>query len=135
MDDSAQSEWPQYVELVGLHKFYFEHFIKSAGFALGIQGAFIAFAAKEELSGLRLQLALALPLLLGIGTTLIFILSLTRTLDLKRQVERLQQRLGIAWRPHVEVLVWMSWVFAVLFGCATIGLLLMMLNPALPWRG
>lgn len=133
MDDSPQSEWPQYVELVGLHKFYFEHLIKSAGFALGIQGAFIAFAAKEKLSDFRLQIALALPLLLGIGTTLIFILSLAKTLDLKRQVQRLQQRLGIAWRPHVEVLVWMSWVFVVLFGCATIGLLLLMFGPEFTW--
>jgi hypothetical protein len=133
MDDPAQSEWPQYVELVGLHKFYFEHLIKSAGFALGIQGAFIAFAANEELSGKRLQVALALPLLLGIGTTLIFVLSLTKTLDLKRQVHALQQRLGIAWRPHVEVLVWMSWVFVVIFGLASAGLLIMMLTPDYKW--
>jgi hypothetical protein len=135
MDDPAQNEWPQYVELVGLHKFYFEHLIKSAGFGLGIQGAFIAFAAREKLAGLRLQVALAIPLLLGLGATLIFVLSLAKTLDLKRQVHALQQRLGIAWRPHVEVLVWISWVFAVLFGCTTIGLLLLILFPELAWKG
>jgi hypothetical protein len=126
MEDQGRSEWPQYVELVGLHKFYFEYFIKAAAFSLGIQGALIAFVVKEKLSARALPIALAIPLLLAIGTTLVFALSITKTLDLKRQVERVQQRLGLSWRPHVEVLVWMSWVFVVLFGCASIGLLWLM---------
>jgi hypothetical protein len=126
MEDQARTEWPQFVELVGLHKFYFEHLIKAAAFSLGIQGAFVAYVAQAGLGNAALRIALAFPLLLAVATALVFCLSLSKTRDLKRQVEALQQRLGLAWRPHVEVLVWMSLVFVALFGLATAGLVLLM---------
>lgn len=126
MEDRAQTEWPQFMELVGLHKFYFEHLINAAAFSLGIQGAFVAYLAQAKVAIPAIRIALVFPLLLAVATTLVFYLSISRTQDLQRQVEGLQQRLGLSWRPHVEVLVWMSQVFVVLFGCASLGLLLLL---------
>jgi hypothetical protein len=128
MTEQPRAEWPQYVELVGLHKFYFEYLIKAGGFSLGILGAIIAFTITEKLPDDLAQIALALPLVLSLASGLIFGLAIPKTLDLKRQVDGMQHRLGLAWRPHVEILVWMSWVFTIVFFGAAAGVLLLMLN-------
>lgn len=132
MHEDARDGWAQFVEMVGLHKFYFEHLIKAAGFSMGILGGFVAFAATHQLQDGVLNAALALPLLLAVATMLVFVLAVPRTLDFLRQVEHARHTLGLAWRPHVEILVWMSYVFAFLFACISAGLAGVMLK-VLPW--
>ena len=49
--------------------------------------------------------------------------------DFKSQVEHVQERLGVNWRPHVELIVGMTFMIGVLFAILAVGIAAVMLFP------
>jgi hypothetical protein len=131
MNDEREDEWHQFEKLIDLHKFYFENLIKSASFSFGIIGAFLTYLISANISISLIGLALWLPFLLSIWTFFIFCFGIWKTRDLSRWVHKYQKKLGIIWRPHAETLFYMSIAFAFLFLLVTVGLGVLIRNPAM----
>lgn len=109
----GSTPWAEYDRLIGLQTFYFEYLLKAAGFSFGLIGAIMAYVIDERLKASEAPwVALALPTLISLGTCVVFCLGVWKTWDFSAKVCAAQQRLGVEWRPHVEVLVWMAAVFA-----------------------
>lgn len=127
-----KTPWPEYDRLIGLHTFYFEYLIKAAGFSFGLVGAILAYVIDARLKDSQYAwIALALPALISVGTCIVFCLAVWKTADFSTQVRAAKKRLGVGWRPHVEMLTYMSVVFALLFLVVSVGLVVVSFNPHL----
>jgi hypothetical protein len=130
--DEDTTRWAEYDRLIGLHKFYFEYLLKAAGFSFGLIGAILVYVIDANLKNNEHPwIALALPNLMSLGTCIVFCLAVWKTADFSAKVHEAQIRLGMPWRPHAEVLVWMSVLFAALFLVVFIGLVVLSLHPQL----
>ena len=130
--DKDTPPWAEYDRLIELHKFYFEYLLKAAGFSFGLIGAILVYVIEARLrDSPQVWVALALPNLISLGTCIVFCLGAWKTADLAARVREAQVRLGVPWRPHAEVLVWMSAIFALLFLVVFLGLVVVSLQPQL----
>jgi preprotein translocase subunit SecG len=132
-DESTQnppSRWEQFQELIGLHKFYFEHIIKGAAISFGIVGAIVSYLlASDVRDGPGVRLALVVPILLSFGSFFVALLGAMKTYDLSAKVQQLQGELRLSWRPHAEVLPAITGVFAALFLIVAVALVWVSLEP------
>jgi len=132
MDEDYKFQWDQFEKLIDLHKFYFENLIKSATFSFGIVGAIFTYVIKTNLSIELIRLSLLLPLLLSGGTCLMFFYGIKLARSFSDSVEKMQKtNLGIAWRPHAEILPEMCKLFSILFLIVSIGFLIVILHPSI----
>lgn len=126
------SLWLQFEKLVDLHKFYFEHLIKAASFSFGIVGAILTYAIKAGFgSPHQVKFVLCLPFLLSFGSFALFGIGCWLTWDLNMKVNSLQTELDLKWKPHSQVLIWMSVVLAILFLFLAMGIGWLTLNPTM----
>ena len=124
------AEWDQFRELIELHKFYFEHIIKGAAFSFGIVGAVVSYVVASNIrDSSGVWIALAIPILLSVSTSFVAFLGAVKTYDLSVRVRAMQSRLGLDWRPHSEILPWITGVFAALFFVSAIGLTALAADP------
>jgi hypothetical protein len=125
------AEWEQFRELIELHKFYFANIIKGATFAFGIVGAVVSYVITSSIrDSPGVWIALAIPILLSFSTSFVALLGAIKTYDLSAQVQTMQSKLKLAWRPHSEILPWITGVFAVLFFAAAVGLVVLAVDPS-----
>ena len=129
MLDEDFTTWAQYKELIELHKFYFEHLVQTAGFSFGVIGAVFAYVIKARLKATQVRLALVVPLLLSLATSIVFGIGIDKNRDFSAKVQTLQSQLGLIWRPHAEILEDMAIVFTIIFSFISIGLLAMIIYP------
>ena len=124
--------WAEYDRLIGLHTFYFEYLLKAAGFSFGLVGVILAYVIDARLKDSpNLWVALTFPGLISAGTCAVFCIGVWKAADFSARVRAAQKRLNVDWRPHAEVLVGMSVVFAVLFFVVSVGLVVVARNPQL----
>jgi hypothetical protein len=124
------SDWEQFQELIGLHKFYFEHMVKGATFAFAIVGAVVSYVVGSDIrDGWSVGVALAIPILLSVGTCLLALLGAIKTYDLSVRVKNMQAKLALDWRPHAEILPLMAAVIAALFLVAAMAMVTISINP------
>ena len=137
MSEDEEYKWQQYDKLIDLHKFYFENLLKSSSYSFGIIGAILTYIINAKLSLEQIHLALQFPLLLSIGTFVIFCFGIWKTWEFSRWVIRFQDILfegkpnAVKWRPHAETLFWMSIVLSFLFLLLSIGIGMAIKNPTL----
>jgi hypothetical protein len=131
MDENYQFKWTQFEKLIDLHKFYFENLIKAAIFSFGIIGAIFTYAIKAELSPSLVRISLVLPLILSIGTCLIFYRGIAMAQEFSNWVEMMKEEISLKWRPHTETLPQMCQIFSLLFLIVSIGLTVVIFNPSI----
>jgi hypothetical protein len=125
------AEWEQFRELIELHKFYFANIIKGAAFSFGIVGAVVSYVIASSIrDSAGVWIALAVPILLSFSTSFVTLLGAIKTYDLSVQVRTLQYKLNLAWRPHSEILPWITGVFVALFFAAAVGLVVLAVDPS-----
>lgn len=127
-------KWLDFEQLIDLHKFYFENLIRAASFSFGIIGAFLAYIISigNTLNEDLIKIIVIFPISLSIGTSLIFAIGILKTIDLSRWVIHYQKHeLHLRWRPHAELLIWMSVIFTFLFLSISIGTICIYANPSM----
>jgi hypothetical protein len=129
--EDIPSLWTQYEKLIDLHKFYFENIIRAETLYLGVEGAILTYIIGAKFDEKLIPIVLIFPLLLSIGALIISAIGMLQTRDLSSTVNRLQEELHISWRPHVEVLVYLTTVFTILSLLATAGISWLLFFPSL----
>lgn len=75
--------------------------------------------------------ALQIPFILSISTSIIFVIGTWMTWDFYQKVKTFHENHGFKWRPHAEILSFMSFVFAVLFLIIAFGIGKIILDPSI----
>jgi hypothetical protein len=119
----------EFGKLIGLHEFYLDIGTKTAFGSFAIIGAIITYLSQSEVSTTAIRIALSLPFVLSLGNAIVFLAATRYAIEFKHQVEAVQRRLGVTWRPHVELIVGMTLVIGVLFAVVAIGLAVLLLKP------
>jgi hypothetical protein len=135
MDKDTQNLWPQFQEMIALHKFYFEIIIKAGSFTMAIIGGIITYAIaaiqNPATESDLISLLLLFPAVMSGDATAVFLLGTWKANDLDKSVREMKHRLGLARRPHVELLVWTTAIFALLYFLTTVGLIRVIANTDL----
>jgi hypothetical protein len=131
MDENQKFAWTQFEKLIDLHKFYFENLIKSATFSFGIIGAIFTYVIKAELSESLVRVSLLLPLILSIGTSVIFFGGIDKAKEFNKWVKQIKGEIPLTWQPHAETLFQMCLIFALLFLAVSICLTIVFFNPSI----
>ena len=129
--EDIPSRWTQYEKLIDLHEFYFEHIIRAGTIYLGIEGAILTYIISANLAEELIPLILIFPLLFSIGAIIISAIGIFQTRDFSGTVNQLQEELQLPWRPHAEVLVYMTVLFTILSVLVTIAIIWLMFFPSL----
>jgi hypothetical protein len=137
INEAPEYIWKQFEKIVDLHSFYFENLIKAASFSFGIIGIILTYLVKIKIdSGIKnggelFASVLQIPLILSIGTSIIFAIGTLMTLDFYNKVKDFRRDYHFKWRPHVEILSGMSFVFFILFAIIAVGIRNIILDPSI----
>lgn len=97
-----------------------------------IPNGFYIISIGNRLDEDLIEIIIIFPISLSFGTALIFLIGIFKTRDLSKWVIHYQKHeLHLIWRPHAELLVWMSTIFTFLFLSIGIATICMYLNPSM----
>jgi hypothetical protein len=105
--------WKQYEISVDLYKHYLKLAVEINAFYYAITGAILSyyFAHKAEES---IRFALILPLLMSVFLALLFIYGAILNREMRAEVFRVRDALGLKAAPEFAVLGWFLTIFAIL---------------------
>lgn len=98
--------WKQYVTFVDLFKFYLDTTLKSNIWFYTITGAILTYYfAHLNKGNANLKFSLILPVILGLGIGVIFLLGSIQAKDMKRKLTYIREELHLPGAPHADVLI------------------------------
>ncbi len=103
--DPSDLLWKQYEVFVDLFKFYLDTALKCNIWYYTLTGAILTYYFKNENENTHLKYSLILPVILGIGLGVIFLLGSVQAVDLKRKLTYIREELHLPGAPHTDVLI------------------------------
>ena len=118
--------WDEFEAMIDLHKFYFDQILKAAGFALATIAALTTYIVKTMVLPSHgsdpASILLVLPFLFSAATAAVFWVGARKAREFAADVDHLKSEWGFQWRPHTELLGWMSLIFSVIFSLLAMGM-------------
>lgn len=103
--DPNELLWKQYGVFVDLFKFYLDISFKCNIWFYTITGAILTYYFGHETSNVNSKYSLILPIVLGFGFGLIFLMGSTQARDLKHKLNYIKEELNLPGMPHTDVLI------------------------------
>lgn len=115
--DANNVLWKQYATYVDLFKFYLDTALKANLWFYSITGAILTyyFAVKNarpdspnvlNAAASPLEHTLVLPMVLGVGLGIIFLVGSTQANDMRNKLRYIRDELKLPGMPHVQVLIY-----------------------------
>src|SRR4028119_1215800 len=97
--------WKQYTVYVDLFKFYVDLAWKSTTWFYAITGAILAYYFNNaDAANPFVQGALLLPIMLSLALCAMYLLGASQVKDLEWRMDYICKELGLAGRPHIDIL-------------------------------
>lgn len=112
--DSNNLLWKQYGIFVDLFKLYLDNTLKANIWFYSIAGAILTYYFKNAVDPL-LKYSLVLPMVLGLGLGIIFLLGSVQANDMRKKLSYIRDELKLPGMPHVELLIYFLVFAGILF--------------------
>lgn len=114
--------WKQYQQHIEAYKFYLDIVVKLMSFYFAVTGAMLSFYFSNS-ADTNAKLALYLPLLMGVGLLIIFIIGAILSLITRKDIFILRDKMKLETAPETGILTLLLVVFSFVLIFTIIGII------------